>query len=204
MESLYTKHSIEIKRIVTGPLKTNCYIITYNKEAILVDPGWKDKKIVEALKGYTLKLIIATHGHFDHILGGEMFTHVDFFIHKQDIEIMGKVPFWGIKFTPPKVTGFVDDEDEILIGKNKLKILHTPGHTRGSISIIGDGFIFTGDTLFYSSIGRTDLEESCPECMEKSLSKILKNINEDFLILPGHEKPASLKEIKSVNPFINL
>ncbi len=194
---------IEIVRLIVGPLQTNCYLLKNKNEAVIIDPGWNDKRILKEIMGSKLKFIIATHGHFDHIMGANMFKDACFLIHKKDARIMGRAPFLPGKFSLPKVSGFLKEKDVLNIGDKKIKIIHTPGHTKGSISIIGDGFIFTGDTLFYDSVGRTDLAESEKERIHTSILKIEKYAKENTIIFPGHGPYGYFKDIKLKNPFLN-
>jgi glyoxylase-like metal-dependent hydrolase (beta-lactamase superfamily II) len=169
---------MEIKQLVVGPLLTNCYILISNKEAVVIDPGAGLKKILKEIEGKKLKYIILTHYHWDHILGAIKLkekTGAKILIHK------GEKNF--IKFQPDQ---FLDGGEEIKIGNEYLKIIHTPGHTKGSISILGKDFIFTGDTIFEDGFGRTDLPGGSKKDLKESLEKLEKVIKKGMKIYPGH------------------
>jgi glyoxylase-like metal-dependent hydrolase (beta-lactamase superfamily II) len=169
---------MEIRQLVVGPILTNCYILISGKEVIVIDPGFELEKILKEVEGKKLNYIILTHYHFDHVNDAPKLrekTGAKILIHKEEKEF--------IKFQPDK---FLDDGDEIKIGYETLKIIHTPGHTRGSICILGKDFIFTGDTIFENGYGRTDLPGGCEEDLKMSLEKLNKIIKKGMKIYPGH------------------
>lgn len=169
---------MEIKKLVVGPLLTNCYILISNEEAIVIDPGADLKSILKEIEGKKLTYIILTHYHWDHILAAQKLrekTEAKILIHK------GEKDF--IKFQPDQ---FLEGGEEIKIGKEYLKIIHTPGHTKGSISILGEDFIFVGDTIFEEGVGRTDLPGGSEKDLENSLKKLEKIIKKGMEIYPGH------------------
>ena len=176
---------MEIKHLIVGPLLTNCYILISNKEAIVIDPGAGLKRILQEIEEKKLNYIILTHCHWDHILGALKLrekTGAKILIHKREKEY--------IKFQPDQ---FLDGGEEIRIGEEFLKVVSTPGHTKGSICLVGEKFIFTGDTLFEDGTGRTDLPGGCQKDLENSLKKLEKIIKPGMKIYPGHgpifEKP---------------
>lgn len=169
-----------IKKIVVGSIFTNCYFISDGQELAVIDPGGDTDKIIKEIEILNLKLkyIICTHYHYDHVLsvlevknklGGLVLVHE---AEKNYID-----------FKPDK---FLSDGDEIYIGKIKLKVIHTPGHSAGSISLLGGNYIFTGDTLFLDGYGRTDLAGGSDEKMAESLSLLEKIIKPGMKIYPGH------------------
>jgi hydroxyacylglutathione hydrolase len=169
---------MEIRQLVVGPLLTNCYILISGDEAIVIDPGFELKKILKEIDGKKLNYIILTHYHFDHVTVAPKLrekTGAKILIHK------GEKDF--IKFQPDQ---FLDGGEEIRIGKEYLKIIHTPGHTQGSICILGENFIFTGDTIFEEGYGRTDLPGGSEEELRETLKKLDKMIKEGMEVYPGH------------------
>jgi glyoxylase-like metal-dependent hydrolase (beta-lactamase superfamily II) len=179
---------MEIKRVVVGPLLTNCYILISGNEAILIDPGAEPEKILKEIEGKKLNYIILTHYHWDHTLAVEKIkekTQAKILIHKNEKNF--------IKF---EVDQFLEGEEEIRIGNEYLKIIHTPGHTSGSICILGENFIFTGDTLFEDGFGRTDLPGGSKEDLKKSLKKLENVIKSKMKIYPGHGDPFEKNEFK--------
>src|SRR5207245_5353633 len=151
-----------IHTLVVGRLQTNCYVIKSRSEVIIVDPGDEPKRILKFIKDVNAvpTRIIATHTHFDHVLGVDGIrkaTKTLFIIHRDDLpmlesmqsrvrQIMGfEVP------SPPKVDGYLKDGDVVRVGDETIRVLHTPGHSPGSISLVGDGYVLTGDALFNQS-----------------------------------------------------
>ena len=169
-----------IKLLVVGPLLTNCYLLIEDDELLVIDPGGEPEKILEEIKNQKAKLkyIINTHGHPDHTFGNEKIrkeTAAPILIHQAEKDF--------IKF---KADEFLKDDDEIEIGKEKLKVIHTPGHTKGSICLLFENFLFTGDTLFKDGLGRTDLLGGSEKDLEKSLEKLKKILKPGLIVYPGH------------------
>lgn len=171
---------MEIKKLVVGPLSTNAYLIISDNEAGLIDPGGNLKEILTEIEKRKLKLkyIINTHYHPDHTACNELIkekTKAQILIHKDEKT--------AIDFKPDR---FLEDGDKIKIGNLSLKVLHTPGHTKGSICLVGKDFIFTGDTLFQFGYGRTDLAGGSNEEMRASLSKLFRVLSPGMVVYPGH------------------
>lgn len=169
---------MEIKTFVVGPLLTNCYLLSSDKEAILIDPAFLTKEILNELKNKKIAYIILTHYHWDHTFSVKEVkekTGAKILIHREDK-----------KFLKIEADQLLDGGEEIRFGKKFLKIIHTPGHTRGSISILIDNFLFTGDTLFEDGVGRTDLPGGSEKDLKSSLKILEKIINPEVKIFPGH------------------
>ena len=169
---------MKIKTLIVGPLLTNCYILSSKKEVIIIDPGAGLKKILNEIKGKKLIYIILTHYHWDHTLAAKKLkeiTGAKILIHKSKKDF--------IKFQPDQ---YLDGGEEIRLGNEFLKVIHTPGHTKGSISLLDHNFIFTGDTLFKDGVGRTDLPGGSQKDLEKSLKELEKIIKPGMVIYPGH------------------
>ena len=169
---------MKIKRLVVGPLLTNCYILISEKEAIVIDPGANLKEILKEIGDKKLTYIILTHYHWDHTLAASKLkekTGAKILIHREEKDF--------IKFLPDQ---FLDGGEEIRIGKDFLRIIHTPGHSKGSICILGKNFIFTGDTLFQDGFGRYDLPGGSEKDLKESLEKLKKIIKKGMTVYPGH------------------
>jgi len=171
---------MNIKLLVVGPLLTNCYLLISGEEILIIDPGDDAWKILEEIKRTEalLKYIVNTHGHADHILANEKIrqeTGAKILIHQAEKDF--------IDFTADI---FLNDGNEIKMGDSILKVLHTPGHTKGSICLIGDSFAFTGDTLFEDGYGRTDLPGGSSKDLENSIKKLSKVLKPGMLVYPGH------------------
>lgn len=196
-------------------MDTNSYIVcTDSKNAILIDAPADADYIISQLKenGLTLKKVLLTHGHFDHI--GAVYdlaekTGCEVYIHSGDIDKLYdadlslasnhiKVPFKPYREAQSLSDGDIITQDEI-----KLEVVSTPGHTSGSVCYICGDVMFSGDTLFYRSVGRTDkIDGSCAEQI-KSLKK-LKEIDFDYTVYTGHGYPTSLADEKALNPYMGL
>jgi len=202
---------LKFEKIIVGVLRTNCYII-YDEssgQGVIIDPGGEPSKIIKVLNkiDVEVKYIIATHGHFDHVLGVtalKEYTNSKFVIHKADIEIMEHSRIWAPQeWNPPEPDIILNTECTITVTDTlKLSILHTPGHTPGSICIHVDNKLFTGDTIFKGTIGRTDLPGGSPELILSSLEKI-KKFPKNTIILPGHGPPTILEYELKYNPYLH-
>jgi glyoxylase-like metal-dependent hydrolase (beta-lactamase superfamily II) len=191
----------------------NCYILAQdrNDKAIIIDPGDEPDKIKRALAGHKLKpgLIINTHGHIDHIGADDAFG-VYVYIHKDDLAFLSdsNLNLSGFLGMPCKINSRyhpVEDKEEIRLGKIKLQVLHTPGHTPGGISLLlkepQDNIVFSGDTLFCQGIGRTDFSFASLEQLRKSVQEKLFVLDDQTKVYPGHGPPTTIGEEKKSNPF---
>ncbi len=202
-----------LKILVVGALQVNCYIIgcEATKEAVVIDPGDDVDKILETLNDNELKLkyIINTHAHFDHVGGNARLkeeTGAKIIIHEDDNILLEKLTrqadVFGYQVTPsPPGDILVNDGDVIDFGKLELEVIHTPGHSPGGISLKTDGVIFTGDTLFYQSIGRTDLPGGSYDHIMYSIKNKLFKFDNDTQIRPGHGKETTIGEERKYSPF---
>lgn len=205
---------MEIDSVIVGPLETNCYLVCCPEslECAVVDPGAEAPKIFQliATKGLTPVLLLNTHGHIDHIGANKDIKerfNIPLCIHPYDKSMLENAQkselsfFLDAKDSPPP-DKFLEDEEIIKIGKSSLRVIHTPGHSPGSVSFLGDGFILSGDTLFYGGVGRTDLPGgSWPELVKSIKNKIL-TLPDETAVLPGHGPMTTVAQEKSLNPFI--
>lgn len=199
---------MHVETFVVGMLQSNCYVAycEVTKEAIVIDPGLdysgEAKPIFSYIEQAELKIkyIVNTHGHQDHINGDALFQgkyQVPICIHSQDQEFIEDLQTGTY---PSNI--LLNDGSTIKFGTETLKILHTPGHTLGSICLVGEKLVFTGDTLFALGVGRTDFPESSPKLMRQSLEK-LTQLPDNLEIYPGHGEPSTIKIEKEVNPFLS-
>ncbi len=196
-----------IETFTVGGLSTNCYVVSSRqpKDAIIIDPGidlsFEADQVFDYIDEADLKvkLIVNTHGHPDHINGDAIFQekyNVAVCIHRLDVGSLAVLE--NINF-PPALQ--VDEGSLITFGNETLKVLHTPGHTPGSICLIGERLVFTGDTLFAGGIGRTDFPGGSDSDMQQSLKRL--QLLPDYLIVyPGHGPTTMMGEEKRVNPFL--
>ena len=189
-------------------LSTNCYVASCHdtKETIIIDPGLdyasEAQPIIDYIEQAQLKVkyIINTHGHNDHVKGDAIFQEkyrIPICIHKLDAYFLDNLP----KGNAPENI-LLEEGNLIEFGKETLTVLHTPGHTRGCICLVGDRLAFTGDTLFAGGIGRTDFPEGSMSDMNRSLQK-LEQLPDNLLIYPGHGETSMIGEEKRVNPFLS-
>lgn len=203
-----------IKDLVVGPLMANCFIFGCNKtkEAVVIDPGGDADRILLSLADSELKVkyIINTHGHFDHVCGnGKMkdATGADILIHPLDAPMLGMLSsnaaVFGISVeNSPPCDQTIEEGETISFGNISLKVLHTPGHTPGGISLYTDGIVFVGDTLFAGSIGRTDFPGGDFDTLISSIKTKLFDMEDDMRVLSGHGPETSIGSEKRFNPFV--
>jgi hydroxyacylglutathione hydrolase len=196
-----------VETFTVGMLFTNCYIASCldTKEAIIIDPGldfsYEAQPIYDYIKEAKLKVkfVINTHGHEDHVKGDTVFQekyNVPICIHPLDAH------FIEITRNPKFPSIVLDEGTFVQCGGEVLKVIHTPGHTPGSICLVGERLIFTGDTLFAGGIGRTDFPGGSIIDMNKSLKK-LTSLPDYLLVYPGHGETSMIGEEKRTNPFLN-
>ncbi len=210
MKSQGLKNNFFLKRFVVGLIETNCYLVAdpLTKDACLIDPGGSPRLLKGSLRkgGFNLKFIINTHGHGDHIGANGQFNS-PIYIHRLDEDFladadknMSKIFIFAI--TSPGASRCLEEGDKLALGNLEFEIIHTPGHTPGSISIKLDGVVFTGDALFRGSIGRTDLPYGDEALLIKSIQDRLFSLGDDTIIYPGHGEPSTIGEEKRSNPFL--
>lgn len=203
-----------IKCIPVGPMGANCYIVGCNdtKEAVVIDPGGDVARILDFLKdqGLTLKYIVNTHGHIDHIAGNDQLrdaTGAQLLVHQLDAPMMENPKlnlsgFMGFEVKLKPADRLLTDGDTLKVGKIKLDILHTPGHTRGGICLVTDGAVFSGDTLFNGSIGRTDFPGGDFDAIINSIKTKLMSLPDDTTVYPGHMGESTVAYERKLNPFL--
>ncbi len=197
-----------------GIIDTNCYLVTDEEtgESLVVDPGAVSQELLEALKDKNIKYILLTHGHYDHILGVaelKRITGADVLISEEDAECLynDELSRAGLHFPEPqehiRADRTLSDGDTIKFGKSEIKVLHTPGHTPGCVCYIfeNDKVIFSGDTLFRLSRGRTDFASGSTADIMKSLSA-LSELDGDYAVFPGHAEATTLDFERKYNPYM--
>ena len=199
--------------MVVGQLQTNCYLIESQGHALVVDPGDEPERILRFIKDLNDEptSIVATHTHFDHVLGVDgvrKVTMTQFLIHPDDLPMLQSMQsrvrqLMGFEVPPPpKVDGYVKDGDFLKVGDETIRVLHTPGHSPGSISLSGKGFVLTGDALFNQSIGRTDLPGGDLETLIHSIKERLFKLDDETVVYPGHGPETTIGDEKLANPFV--
>jgi len=208
--------SIYLKKIIIGQLSTNCYLLGCNKtkEAAVIDPAEENNIILTQLEkdGFSLRHIINTHGHADHIAGNKMLksrTSAKIFIHQLDEEMLSdpqkNLSFYtGIPIKSPPADHYLEEGKKIRLGFLDILVIHTPGHSPGSVSLKIDRKIFTGDTLFANGIGRTDLPGGSLSEIQHSIKEKLMVLDTTCEILPGHGPGSTLQREIHNNPWLQL
>lgn len=208
---------MEIKAIYLPQMANFCYMIgdEATRTCAIIDPAFDPQKILNTVDdaGYTITHVINTHGHSDHTSGNAAIietTGAQLCIHKLDSDQVTRLltrvlsRFMGGKGSP-KASRILEDNDIIAIGKTELKVLHTPGHTPGSICIYAEGHVFTGDTLFVNAVGRTDLPGGSAKQLLASVHERIYTLPEATKVWPGHDygpSPSStVAAEKQNNPF---
>ena len=205
---------IEVRGLLVGIFQENCWVIgnKRTKEAICIDPGDQAEDIVHmaAEMGVTIKMIANSHGHLDHIMGVrgvQSHTNAKFLLHADDLDIartaQGSAQRFGSQTDPvPDPDYLLQDADTVQVDGLTLKVFHTPGHTLGSVCYYTDYLLFSGDTLFRGSIGRTDLPGGNYKQEMSSIVDKLLTLPDETVVLPGHMMQTSIGVERETNPFI--
>ncbi len=214
---------MEIKTLPVAPIWENSYIVSEKNEAFIVDPGGETEKIIRAADGLDVRYILLTHAHFDHILGlnavKNAFPDAKLAVHKLEKEWlydpslnMSDDFFPDLEFVYEKknVEIMLEDGMELDFAGTKIKVFHTPGHTPGSTCFYiekndssGKPVLFSGDTLFRSSVGRTDFPGGDGRKIVESIKTKLLTLPDETVVYPGHEENTSIALEKKLNPFLN-
>lgn len=195
----------------------NVYILASEetKEAVVFDPGGEADRINALIDemGVTVKYILNTHGHMDHVGGVAKVreaTDAQFGIHETDVEMMRRQPAdYAFRLIPdfvepPEPDLLVKDGDEFQVGDMSIKAIETPGHTMGSTCYLVDGLLISGDTLFQGSVGRTDFPGSSSEALVESIRTRLFELDDETVVYPGHGPETSIGYEKLNNPFVGV
>jgi glyoxylase-like metal-dependent hydrolase (beta-lactamase superfamily II) len=213
------------EHLVTGPLETNCYILgcSLSRETLIIDPGaMLESQLKEVRKlmggsGLRVKHIVNTHGHADHIAGNRRLkeiTGATVLIHSldapklTDASLNGSSLF-GVAVVSPPADELLEDGSTVRFGQSGLGVIHTPGHTPGSISLLGDGYLFTGDTLFSGSIGVIEHPNGTPNPSADysvevdSIRERLLTLPDNTKIFPGHGPFSTMGRERKYNLFLS-
>lgn len=192
---------MKIESLPIGQLQTNCYLVSdpESEQCLIIDPGDEANFISEKILRQNLspQAIIATHGHFDHVLAAyelQIAFGIPFLLHPQDKKLLSRstdsASYWldrEIAVKPPKVNKEIKEGDKISLDKHKLEIIHTPGHTPGGITLFNQGqkVAFVGDTIFKNGVGRTDFKYASSKQLWQSIEKIKEKLS-GYTAYPGH------------------
>lgn len=202
-------------RLPMGPVQANCYVLIdeSTKEAVVIDPGdftQELKNLLESDEISTVRYILLTHGHFDHILGVprvKEITGAKIAIHEKDAECLCNEHSSLADIDFPSVQQMCEADillhegDVLTLGSSEIRVLETPGHTRGGVCYMCGDLLFTGDTLFCLTYGRTDLEGGNARDLQQSLQRLV-DLEGDYTVLPGHNRATTLSHERKRNRFI--
>jgi glyoxylase-like metal-dependent hydrolase (beta-lactamase superfamily II) len=210
--------AIAIRVLTLGIASTHCYIVadTDTNEAVVIDPVDNAQLLYKTAQdeGWTIKLILATHAHFDHVLASKELkelTGAPFYIHGDSVPLLQNLPqqgmrFYGYPFPEAAVPDrlLTTEPETLSLGAIKLETLYTPGHAPGHISFYmpAGKLVFSGDCLFSGSIGRTDLPGSNYEILMQSIFEKLLPLGDDIQVFPGHMETTTIGKERMTNPFL--
>ena len=203
-----------VRCLEVGSFMANCYIVgsEKTKEGMVIDPGDEGQLILKTVQELGLKIgaIVATHAHMDHVSAvGEIkaATGADFLVHEDDAPGLKQREYFsslfGVSFPEaPPPDRLLRDGDTIQVGGLRFQVLHTPGHTRGGMCLLGEGIVFTGDTLFSQGIGRSDLPGGDYQALIEAIRSRLMVLPDDTVVYPGHGPETSIGYERRYNPYL--
>src|SRR4030042_2313772 len=201
---------MEIEKLIVGQLQTNCYLVWEKKtnKGIIIDPGDDVEYILNRIKDLEIKpqMILATHGHFDHVLGVfelKMALKIPFLIHPKDLFLLKRADRTADYFTwikdgfVPSADRFLKENEIISFGQNvQLKVIEIPGHSPGGVAFFSRGVLFSGDTLFKQGVGRTDFSYCSQSNLIDSIKNKLFKLSDETMVYPGHGEETTIGEEK--------
>jgi glyoxylase-like metal-dependent hydrolase (beta-lactamase superfamily II) len=200
--------------LAVGPLGANCYVLACprTRDALVIDPGGDGEKIRDLMvaDGLNLRLVANTHGHFDHV-GADAFlvreSGAELLIHRNDLEMLEAMAAQGALFgfpvePPPRPSRFLEDGELLAVGDLRVRVIHTPGHSPGGVSFLVGGHLFSGDTLFAGSVGRTDLPGGDHMALMVSIRDRLLILPDETIVHPGHGPATTIGRERAGNPFL--
>lgn len=203
-----------VEKLVVGPFASNCYIVgsQSNKEGMIIDPGDEAKQILKRVKDLELdiKFIVLTHGHIDHtgaLKEVKEATGAEVAVHGDDAKSLNNqlvAIAFGLSYpAPPPPDRLLKGGDSIDVGDLHFEVLHTPGHTPGGICLLGQGVVFSGDTLFNYGVGRTDLPGGSSSQLMNSIQTKLMTLPDNTVVYPGHGSDTTIGAEREGNPFLS-
>jgi len=205
---------LEIRALTVGAFAANCYIVSCPEtgEAIVIDPGGNGPAILDVIarEGLQVKYVVNTHAHVDHIGANaevKRATGAELLIHEDDARLLSSPAMSLALLSPVSVRKCppdrkLSDGDEVAAGSVTLRVLHTPGHTPGSICLVADDAAFTGDTVFAEGIGRTDLPGGSQEALFRSIRERVLALPDDMKLYPGHGPATTVERLKAQNAYV--
>lgn len=211
---------IQVDKLVLGAVNTNCYVVSFEGKCLIIDPSAEAERIISLIeeKGVKPLAILLTHGHFDHVLAAdelrkryeiEIYASIKEDALLRDADINLAKPFLGLDFTL-QADRFLKDGEVLTFDGFSLKVIETPGHTKGSLSFYSEdlegteGFdkvLFSGDAVFCGSIGRVDFPTGSEKYMRKTIHEILKKLPDETMVFSGHGMATTIGKEKASNPY---
>jgi hydroxyacylglutathione hydrolase len=203
-----------ILHFTLGPMDNNTYLIVDDAtgETALVDPSFDAEALLPEIttNGRTLRYILNTHAHFDHIVGNAFFaqeTEAPIALHRDDLELYRALPeqgaMFGLTLSPaPEPTLFLEDEQTLTLGETTIRVLHTPGHSPGGVTFLIDDVAIVGDCLFAGSIGRTDLPGGSLQTLLHAIRTRVLTLPDETRVLPGHGPLTTIGAERATNPYL--
>ncbi len=205
---------MEVIKKSLGQMGTNCYVVwdEITREAAVIDPGFEDQRISDIIaeNKLTVKYILLTHGHFDH-LGGvnqiKQLTGAKVLIHENDADCLldprrNLSVLAGLSIVLEPADGYLKENENICLGAIAIRVIHTPGHSKGGICLLAEDQLFAGDTLFNTSIGRTDFADGDLNELLNGIESKLFILNDTTAVYPGHGENTTIGYEKMNNPFL--
>jgi len=201
---------IKVEKLVVGQLQTNCYLVwdKLSGKGVIIDPGDDADLILNRLRDLEIKplFILATHGHFDHVLAVlelKLALKIPFLIYQKDLFLLKKAAVSADYFTGnreaflPLPDQYLREKEIIVFGNSQLEVKELPGHTPGGVIFLGDKIVFSGDSLFYQGIGRTDLSYSSSHDLLNGIKNKLFTLPQETIFYPGHGEETTIGEEKT-------
>ena len=199
------EQKLNIRVLPVGPLATNCYLLADGGECCLIDPGDSAGKLLQAVKesGCELRYLLLTHGHFDHYtaIPGILAEYPDLAVYIHEKDSSGEDAKLQFRRLDRRNQHFYQEGDELSLGGLTIRVMETPGHSRGSVVLQVENVLFTGDTLFAGSCGRTDLPGGDPRAIRASLRR-LAELEGDYFVFPGHSSASTLEQERRTNYYL--
>jgi len=200
---------MNIQTLSVGQLGTNCYVVSNDNIAVVIDPGDEADRILKAVGDNTLAAVLLTHAHFDHMgalsalverTGAPVYCHAEEAVAMTD-GVRNLSGLFGIPLRTVSTFSTLKEGDAVTFGDMTFTVLHTPGHTKGSCCYLSEKTLFSGDTLFCESVGRTDFPGGDVHAMRASLRRLL-DMDGDIRVLPGHDCPSTIAHEAQYNPYV--
>lgn len=202
-----------IEFVPVGPLEVNCYLVgcAETGDAVVIDPGADPALIIERIEahGFRPRMIINTHGHLDHTAANAAVAEqygIQAWMHRDDLFMLDAPDIFGLEplleaRPRPQPARFIAEGEHFRLGRVEFRVMHTPGHTPGSICLQVESYCLTGDTVFAGSVGRTDLPGGDSRKLMHSINTKIKTLPAEMVLLPGHGPATTAGEESSNNPF---